>query len=149
MGIMKGITELKFTEALPIAAAASADRNGAVLDMLGYRGVMMIVKFGAITTGAVTSIKAQQDTVVGMGGAADLEGTGITVVDNDDDQLFIIDLWEPTERYVRLVVDKDAANTTIETATYVQYGAVNRPTVPTVTDKVTYERHMSPAEGTA
>ena len=48
-----------------------------------------------------------------------------------------------------LVVDKDAANTTIETATYVQYGAVNRPTVPTVTDKVTYERHMSPAEGTA
>ena len=149
MGIPKGITEFKFTEALPIAAAASADRNGAILDMTGYRGVLMCVKFGAITTGAVTSIKAQQDTAVGMGGAADLLGTAMAVADDDDDQLFIIDLYEPTERYVRLVVDKDASNTTVETATYIQYGARNRPTTPTVTDKVTYERHESPAEGTA
>ena len=79
MGIPKGITEFKFTEALPIAAAASADRNGAILDMMGYRGVLMCVK----------------------------------------------------------------------SATYIQYGARNRPTTPTVTDKVTYERHESPAEGTA
>jgi len=84
-----------------------------------------------------------------MGGAADLLGTAMAVADDDDDQLFIIDLYEPTERYVRLVVDKDASNTTVETATYIQYGARNRPTTPTVTDKVTYERHESPAEGTA
>ena len=149
MGIPKGITEFKFTEALPIAGAASADRNGAILDMMGYRGVLMCVKFGAIATGAVTSIKAQQDSAVGMGGAADLLGTAIAVVDDDDDQMFIIDLYEPTKRYVRLVVDKDTSNNTVETASYIQYGARNRPTTPTVTDKVTYERHESPAEGTA
>jgi len=150
MGIPKGITEFKFTQALPIAAAASADRNGAVIDMMGYRGVFMQVTFGAIVTGAVTSIKAQQDTALAFNvDPQDLAGTRQAVADDDDDQLVIIDLYEPTDRYVRLVIDKDASNNTVETATYIQYGARNRPTTPTVTDKVTYERHESPAEGTA
>jgi hypothetical protein len=148
VGIPKGITEFKFTTALDYASA-SADRNGAILDMLGYRGVLMVVKFAVIAPGAVTKIKAQQDTASNMATAADLAGTGITVADDDDNQVFIIDLYEPVERYVRLVVDKDAANATAESAVYIQYGAVLRPTTPAVTDAVTYERHMSPAQGTA
>jgi hypothetical protein len=148
VGIPKGITEFKFTSALNYLSG-TADRTGAILDMLGYRGVLMIVKFAVIAPGAVTSIKAQQDTVVGFGGVQDLAGTAQTVAADDDDQLFIIDLYEPTERFVRLYVDKDATNATAESATYIQYGAVLRPTTPTVADLVTYERHESPAEGTA
>jgi hypothetical protein len=149
MGIPKGITDFKITTALDFAVAAAADRNGATLDMDGYRGVLMFVKFGAIEAAGVNSIKAQQGAASNLSDAADLEGTGITVAADDDNQIFIIDLYEPTERYVRLVVDKDATHTTEEMAWYVQYGARNRPTTPTVTDKVTYERHESPAEGTA
>jgi hypothetical protein len=149
MGIPKAITEFAFTSALDFAAAASADRNGAVLDMDGFHGVLMCVKFGAIEASAVTSIKAQQGAAANLSDAADLAGTGITVADNDDNQIFIIDLYEPTERYVRLVVDKDAAHTSEEIAWYIQYGATHRPQTVTVADKVTYERHMSPAEGTA
>lgn len=149
MGIPRSITEMKFTSALDIATAAAADRSGAILDMNGFRGVLMCVKFGSIATGAVTSIKAQQGAAANLSDAADLEGTAIAVADDDDNQIFIIDLYEPTERYVRLVVDKDATNATAEMAWYVQYGARVRPTTPTVTNAVTYERHMSPAEGTA
>jgi hypothetical protein len=148
VGIPKGITEFTFTEALPYADG-TADREGAILDMMGYRGVLMVVKFAAIEALGVNSIKAQQDTAVGMGAAADLLGTAMTVAANDDDQIFILDLYEPTERYVRLYVDKDTTHTCAESAIYIQYGARNRPTTPTVTDKVTYERHESPAEGTA
>ncbi len=149
MGVPKAITEFKFKSALDIATAASADRNGATLDMLGYRGVFLCVKFGTIATGAVTSIKAQQGAASDLSDAADLAGTRITVADDDDHQTFIIDLYEPVKRYVRVVVDKDAANATQECAWYIQYAAINRPTTPTVADAVTYERHMSPAEGTA
>lgn len=141
-------SEVKITTALDYAEA-NADRSGAVLDMSGWEGVLMVVKFAAIAGGAVTSIKAQQDTAVGMGGAADLLGTGITVADNDDDQIFIIDLVKPEERYVRLVIDKDAANNTAESAIYIQYGARVEPTTLTLADEVTYERHVSPIEGTA
>lgn len=149
MGIPRAITEFKFTSALDLAAAAAADREGAALDMINFRGVLMIVKFGAIATGATTSIKAQQGAAANLSDAADLEGTKIEVADDDDDQIFIIDLYEPAERYVRVYVDKDTANNTQEMAWYLQYGARVRPTTPTVADEVTYERHMTPDEGTA
>ncbi len=129
-------------------ASGSADRNGAILDMQGYEGVLMIVKFAAIAAGAVTSIKAQQDTASGGGTMADLAGTGISVAADDDNQIFVIDLYKPTERYVRLVIDKDAANATAESAIYVQYES-RKEANNNVTDAVTYELHVSPAEGTA
>jgi hypothetical protein len=137
-----------FTSALDYANG-SADRNGATLDMAGYDGVMMVVKFAAIATSAVTTVKAQQDTASGMGTAADLAGTGISVADDDDNQMFIIDLYRPTERYVRVVIDKDASNNTAEMAFYIQYSGRTRPAVNNVTDLVTYELHVSPDEGTA
>ena len=146
MGNMKGITDQKITSALDYASG-SADRTGAIIDMADYRGVMMYVKFGTIAAGATTTIKAQQDTAVGGGTMADLLGTVQAVA--DDNQIFIIDLYEPAERYVRLFIDKDAANATAEIAWYQQYGCRKRPVENNVTDKVTYERHMTPAEGTA
>lgn len=130
-------------------AEASADRNGATLDMQNFEGVLMIVKFGDIAGSAVTSIKAQQGASSILSDAADLEGTGITVADDDDNQIFIIDLYRPQERYVRVVVDKDASHNTEEMAWYVQYGPRKGPVTQTVADEVTYELHISPAEGTA
>lgn len=130
-------------------AEGSADRNGAEFDMQGFEGVMMVVKFGDIAGSATTNIHAEQDTATGMGSAADLEGTGITVADDDDNQIFIIDLYKPRERFVRVVVDKDASHNTEEMAFYIGYGAHERPTVMTLADEVTYELHVSPAEGTA
>ncbi len=139
---------VKITTALDYASG-SADRTGAILDMSGYEGVLVIVKFAVIATGAVTKIKMQQDTAVAMGAAADLAGTGIDVADDDDNQVFAIDLYKPLERYVRLYVDKDATNATAESAVYIQYknrkGAIDN----NITDAVTTETHVSPAEGTA
>ena len=141
-------TEVLHTTALD-HAEGSADRNGATLDMQAFEGVLMCVKFGDIAAGAVTSIKAQQGAESDLSDAADLEGTGITVAADDDDQIFIVDLYRPQERYVRVVVDKDAANNTEEMSWYVQYGAHKKPQSNNVTDEVTCELHVSPAEGTA
>jgi hypothetical protein len=149
VGIPKSITELKFTTALDFAVAAAEDREGAILDMMGFRGVLMCVKFGTIEALGVNSIKAQSGAASNLSDAADLLGTGIAVAADDDNQLFIIDLYEPVERYVRVVVDKDATHTTEEMAWYIQYGARNRPVTVSVANAVTYERHESPAEGTA
>lgn len=140
--------DTKITTALDYASGTS-DRNGAILDMSGYEGVLMIVKFATIAAGATTSIKAQQDTAAGGGTMADLAGTGITVANDDDNQIFCIDLKQPRERYVRVVVDKDGANAVAESAIYIQYGAHEVPVTNTVTDEVTGEFHVAPAEGTA
>lgn len=141
-------SSVKISTALDYASG-SADRSGAVLDMQGFEGVAMVVKFATIAAGATTSIKAQQGTAADGSDMADLAGTAISVAADDDDQVFVIDLVKPTKRYVRVVVDKDGSNSTAEVALYLQYGAHDKPVVQTVADEVTYECHVSPSEGTA
>ncbi len=141
-------TDIKITKALDYASG-TADRNGATLDMAGYEGVMMVAKFATIAAGATTTIKAQQGAASDLSDAADLAGTSISVAADDDNQVFVIDLFRPRERYVRVVIDKDASNAAAESAIYYQYGPKKQPVSNNVTDLVTYEKHVSPAEGTA
>lgn len=148
MGIANLIDEIKITQAITVTAGAAGLTliNGAALDMAGFDGVLVAVQFGAIAATAVTSIKMQQDTVVGMGAAADLAGTGQTIADTDDDKLFYIDLRRPLEQFVRLVVSRATANATVA-ATYYQYRARTKPTVQPA--GVAGEKWLSPAEGAA
>lgn len=128
-------------------ASGTADRNGATLDMKGWDGVLMIATFATIAVGAVTSIKAQQGAASNLSDAADLAGSSQTVAADDDDEIKYIDLYQPRERYVRLVVDKDAANACAESVMYVQYKGKLLPS--THATGVEGEAHLSPAEGTA
>ena len=127
--------------------AATSDIEGVTLDMAGYAGVMAVVTFGAITGSAVTSIKMQQGAASNMSDAADLEGTGQTIADDDDDETFVIDLKQPTDRYVRLYVDRGTQNAVVASATYIQYGARSKPV--SHASGVTGEFHGGPDEGTA
>jgi hypothetical protein len=142
-------TSVKISSAItPTAGAAGqTDINGSTLDMQGYEGVLMVVRMGAITAGAVTSIKAQQGSASDLSDAVDLAGTAQTIADNDDDKTFYIDLYRPQKRYVRLVVDRGTQDAVVASAHYIQYGARVLPTGHG-TD-VSGELHISPSEGTA
>ncbi len=150
MGINLG-KNAKVSTAVTSAAgvAGTADINGSIIDMAGFDSVMAIVRMGVITANAVTSIKWQQDTDAAGGTMADLEGTAMTIADDDDDQIFVTELVKPQERYVRLVVDRGTANAVVASAEYIRYSARKAPVVQNVTDLVTYELNVSPAEGTA
>lgn len=140
-------TKISIAIAPADGAAGKDDINGAILDMQGFESVMAIVTFGTITSGAVTSIKMQQDTDSAMGTAADLLGTGQTIADADSEKTFYIDLVKPQERYVRLVVDRGTQNAVVASATYLQYNGVKKPVSHGT--NVSGESFSSPAEGTA
>lgn len=144
------INESKVTQAVtPTAGAAGTTAiNGATLDMAGFEGVLVIVTMGAITNGAVTSIKLQQGQASNLSDAADLAGTAQTIADTDDEKVFYVNLHKPAERYVRLVVSRGTANAVVASAEYVQYGARTLPVASHGTN-VAGEKHVSPAEGTA
>lgn len=127
-------------------ASGSSNINGTVLDMSGYRGVVALVHFGAITAGAATSLKMQQDTVVGFGGGADLAGSGITVIDTADDTIYAIDLANPLEQFVRLVILRATQASTV-CALYLQYRGRSRPAIAAAVLTAT-KKLISPAEGT-
>ena len=131
----------------PTAGAAGTDDiNGTTLDMSGFEGVTFIVTMGAITSGAVTSAKVQQDSDSAMGTAADLLGTGLTIADTDDEDVFVLDVYKPAERYVRLVIDRGTQNAVVS-AVAIQYGAHKTPVSHGT--GVTAELNVSPIEGTA
>ena len=121
--------------------------NGAMVDMQGYEGVVAVVEMGTIAATAVTSIKWQQSDTITSADFSDLEGTGIDLADDDDDEIFVSELYKPTKRYVRLVVSRGTANAALRAATYIQYKARSAP-VTQGTD-VTTELSVGPAEGTA
>ena len=126
--------------------AGTSDINSSEIDMQNFESVLFIVTFGVITATAVTSIKAQQDTVTGMAGAADLAGTAQTIADSDDEKVFYISVVKPLERFVRLVVDRGTANA-VCSAVAIQSGAKKAPV--THGSNVAGESHYSPIEGTA
>lgn len=142
-------SDLKITTALDYASG-TADRTGATLDMSGYQGVLMVVKLATVAAGGTNSIKAQSGAASDLSDAADLLGTAQTIADDDDNQIFVINLYQPQERYVRLYVDKDATNACAESALYIQYGGAGAlPKLASVADTLTLETHFGPAEGTA
>ena len=137
----------KITVATPYASGTSAV-EGTILDMSGWDGVVCVYTMAAITGGAATSVKWQQGTDGTVSDAADLLGTSITIADSDDDELFIMDLYKPLERYVRVYVSK-ATQAAGASAMYIQYRGSKAPIDNSVTGESTYELHISPAEGTA
>lgn len=125
--------------------AGTTDINGSVVDMANFRGVLHILTMGAITVNAVTSAKLQQGAAANLSDAADLTGTAVTIADDDDDGVFYLDLFEPEERYVRIVVDRGTANAVVTSCVALKYG----PRVKPVTQTLTGELSISPVEGTA
>lgn len=144
------VKEVKVTQAITVTngAAGTSAINGVTLDMANCEGVIMKVTFGAIVSGAVTSIKAQQGALSNMSDAADLQNTGMTIADTDDEKTFLISVHKPRERYVRLVVSRATQNATVASAEYWQYGCRTLPNT-THGSNVTVEAHVSPEEGTA
>lgn len=141
---------VKVTRVMNAVAAGTGDsQNGSGVDMSGFEGVVFIAAFGTLTDGAVTTLKAQQDTVSNFATAADLAGTAMSIADTSDNDLLVLDIYRPSERYVRPVITRATANAVIDGVIAIQYGARELPTTNDADTVASTETHVSPAEGTA
>lgn len=130
--------------------AGTTDQTSSAIDTQGYEGVKIYTALGAITSGAVTSVKVQQSSDDAAADAyADLTGTSVTVADDDDNQVVVHDIYRPRERYLKVVIDRGTQNAVIDGIIAVLYGADKMPTTDDTSTVVARETHSSPAEGTA
>ncbi len=142
--------DMKLTVIKAASAAATTAITSSAVDMAGYEGVLLFTTFGTITANGVQSIKVQQSSDDGDSDAyADLAGTGITVADDDDGQMFGVEIIRPKEQYLKLIVSRATQNAVVGEIYALQYGTRHKPVTNTVTDTATFESHESPAEGTA
>ena len=138
--------QIKTTRVTNTVAAGTGDSNSSSVDMLDYEGVRFLVSFGTIVSGAATTIKAAQSA--DDSSWDDLLGTAITVTDTDDNDVAILDIWRPINRYVRITVTRATQNSTIDGIIAEQYGPRVLPPTNDAT-VIGQEIHSSPAEGTA
>lgn len=149
------LTELVYTKRLKpdgtnfTAAAGATDVTSDVIDTQGYDGVRFILGFGAIVGGAATSVKAQQGAAANMSDGADLAGTSQTVIDTNDNGVFVIDIYRPEERYLRVITKRATQNATVDFLIAELYKKVGKEPVATDATVVGVEKFVSPAEGTA
>lgn len=123
------------------AASAGTAVNSSAVDTAGFNGVRFIIVVG--TSHASNSAKIQ-------GGATsspttDLEGTSKAW--DGTDKTLVIDVYKPRDRYVRAVITRSGADTTIQSIIAELY---EPRTAPVAQDaSIQYECHVSPASGTA
>jgi hypothetical protein len=94
----------------PQSIGASASVNGAGVDMQGWDGVLFLLALGVIDGTQDMKIQAAEDTAFSGGDLEDpITGAAITqLTGTDDNKGAIVDVWRPTQRYVRSVVSNGA-----------------------------------------
>lgn len=144
------LTDCKVVLAKAATSAGSTDFQSDWVDARGFESVTFIVSPTSITSGGVQHIAVQQSSDAGVADtAADLEGTKITVADDDDGQVFAVEIHRPRERYLRLHVDRATQNSAWGEIYCILALADRMPVSNNRTDAITSEIHVSPAEGTA
>ncbi len=129
-------------------AAGAADVNSDIIDTAGYDWCRIITGFGAITSGAATSVKVQENDANSGTGMDDLEGSSITVADTDDNKITIVEIYRPRMRYLRQVTKRATQNAVIDFM-IVELGGSRVKPITDDSTVVSTEVWPSPAEGTA
>jgi len=136
----------KATRVSNSVAAGQTTVDSSSVDMQGFAGAEFLVSFGAISAGALTSIKLQgsaDDSVW-----SDLEGTGQTVADVDDNQIFVLDAGRLQHRYLRCVVSRGTQNAELDGIVALQYDADEEPVTHDVATVGGSEHNHAPPIGT-
>lgn len=147
MQLIKEVTPVQCITPTAGAAAQTAI-TGSTVDLSNGDGVLFWITFGAITTGAATSFKAQHGNLATMSDAADILGTSVTVADDTDGKGFYLELSRPVKRYARIVVSRATQDAVVASAWAFVYGAKLQPT--TIPSTVAGgEVHVGEVSGTA
>lgn len=96
-----------------LAQTASANVNGTAMDMAGWDGCLYIFNLGAMANGATFDARIVQSANSNMSGATNITNAAITQVTNaGNTNSVMIDIWRPTNRYIRSATQPATANST-------------------------------------
>ena len=163
MSIRDLVSDAKIVPLLsPLAAEAATARTSNVIDTKGYDAFTVLVHFGTIDGSAdAQSIKLSHADAASDGttltSGADVLGSSQAVASDADDDLFYINVTDPTKRFYQLTVTKDTTNALNESAVAILYR--NKESVPVThatgsgtsggSGAVTGESFVHPTSGTA
>lgn len=141
--IQQLMKEVKVSVAADAATAAASTITGSAIDMAGYDSVVFMAALG--TANAGNYLYAAQGSDAAMSDEANIEGSKI--VASADNELMILEIVKPQDRYLRPYVARGASST-CSPIVAIQYNARSYPVDSNDTGEVQVESHVSPSEGT-
>lgn len=145
--ILSLLRECEFITVENSVSASQATTVGEIVDMQGYDSACFIYKLGAVTDGAAITLTIYQGTDATVSDVAALDGATATIAeaDSDSDQVLIVDVIKPRERYLRPTIVTATQNVEIDSAFCILYNAAVKPiSQPSTVDAGTLI--VSPAE---
>lgn len=95
-------------------SAGTTDVNSSAIDMQGCLGATIQIALGAIVSTGTFSANIEHSDATGSGWAA-ISGLTVAVdADTDDNKLLVVDVVEPTKRYLRVAIDRGTANSSVD-----------------------------------
>lgn len=133
------LNDVKVTVVKTTQSTATSAVNTDSVDMTGFDGVVFVGALATANAGNSVNLAQSSDnsTFVDLAGTAQVPGTS--------GDLVAIDLFRPSDRYVRAEIVRAGASTVTETFYAIQYRGRKSP----ITSIATQETHVSPDEGTA
>jgi len=133
-----------------VAAGTTTITPSSGVDTKGFGGCLFLADFGAIVATAVTSVEVHQSKDDGASDAyTALLSSKVSLADTDDNKSVWLDVTIPHERYLKLIVNRGTANSTLDGITAILYDPTSAPTTHDAATVAGGKLLVSPAEGTA
>jgi len=117
-----------------IAAGSSDVEPSAGVDCAQFDGVLFVAAIGAMSSGAVLSLRAEASSDNGDQDAySAISGAEYTVEESSANTVVYLDVAAPPARYVRCVVRRATANSALRTVVAQRYGAQHAPSTQEAT----------------
>ena len=117
------IDEIKPAQVYAPVSLAASTVTSSVSDMLGWDGILYLIELGVISAGGTFDAKVQRDDNSGFSSATDISGAALTQVTQaggGSSKLYCIQVYRPSERYLRLSMTEGTAAALVG-VTAVQY----------------------------
>lgn len=129
------LKECKILNVENSVSASKATTVGEIVDTAGFDGACFIYKLGAATDGGAVTLKIYQDSAVGFAAPAELSGASAAIAVNasDSDQVLVVDVIKPRERFLRPTIVTATENCEIDSAICILYNPDVKPVVQPAT----------------
>jgi hypothetical protein len=128
-------------------AAGKATTVGEIIDTAGFQAACFIYKLGAVVDAAAITLKIYSGTDSTVSDVAEMSGASAAIASasSDSEQMLVVDVIKPRERYLRPTIVTADQNVEIDSAICILYNPDVIPTVqPATVDVGTLV--VSPAE---
>ena len=127
-------------------AAGTGTTNLPGVDMAGFAGIAFLVQLGTVVLTGTGVFKLQESD--DNSSFSDLAGTSQSWADTNDDKCIYIEVVRPLKRYIRGVLIRSTANSTIDSVLAIQFSPQFGPPALDST-VISREIHNQPIAGTA